>query len=136
MTFYTTCKKDAPKDAHDKLVNDGKLITAKVNKFAAESGLPGFTWATKDSKPIADLPNAKTLATALAYLSTAEGVDTFVSQMTDVDYAPPTPKGSGPKGYRFYVDQNTLVFPKSYYAPGTFKLYQKQYEENIWRIFT
>ncbi|KAH7693424.1 Protein NEP-17 a, partial [Aphelenchoides avenae] len=135
MTFYTTCKRDSAEAAHEKLVNDGKLIMAKVNKFAAESGL-SFTWATKGSSRITDLPNAKTLATALAYLSTAEGVDTFVSQMTDVDYALPTTKGAGPKGYRFYIDQNTLVYPKSYYAPGTFKQYQAQYEQNIWQLFT
>ncbi|KAH7714693.1 Protein NEP-17 a [Aphelenchoides avenae] len=135
MTFYTTCKRDSPTDAHGKLVNDGKLITAKVNKFAAESGL-AFTWGTKGSTPITDLPNAKTLATALAYLSTAEGIDTLVSQMTDVDYALPTTKGDGPKGYRFYVDQNSLMYPKSYYAPGTFKQYRKEIEANIIQIFT
>lgn len=129
------CKKDAPKDAHDALVKDGALIKAKVANFIKATNLQ-FTWTNKGSTPVDALPNAKDLAKALAYLSTAEGVDTLVSPMVDVDYALPKKTGDGPKGYRFYVDQNTLVYPKSYYAPGAFQQYRKRYEENIFQLFT
>ncbi|KAH7662562.1 Protein NEP-17 a, partial [Aphelenchoides avenae] len=56
--------------------------------------------------------------------------------MVDVDYAAPKTPGEGPAGYRLYVDQNTLVYPKSYYAPGAFQQYRKLYEENVFKLFT
>lgn len=61
-------------------------------------------------------------------------MDTLISPSVDVDYT--VRKGEGPTSYKFYVDQNTLVYPKSFYAADAFASIRPAYEKNIRSLFS
>ena len=75
-------------------------------------------------------PSRTQLANALGVLSGQFGVDTFISYFVDTNWK--DPHGSQP--YALFVDQNVLVYSKSYYQPTAWPNTETNYRNYITQL--
>ncbi|CAD5214481.1 unnamed protein product [Bursaphelenchus xylophilus] len=112
-------------------IKAGIQINQIVNKLQAALGdiIPTMFFKDRQNDP------EKTIkwSEAIAHLQIVEGVDTFITQTIEVDAVEGSAKpGITPK--MLYLDEATLVWPKSYYQEAPWKQQEKKYKEKILKV--
>uniref|UniRef100_A0A914W6V0 Endothelin-converting enzyme 1 n=1 Tax=Plectus sambesii TaxID=2011161 RepID=A0A914W6V0_9BILA len=121
--YFNTCV--AAQNNFGPITQGGIIMIQALQAFQQITGLP-FPMLNQNQNQ-QNWPSANTIGTALGYLSGVAGVDTLLSPYVDTNWA--DPRGSTP--YFLYVDQNSLMYPKTYYQPGTWELLQSESIRNI-----
>ena len=96
-------------------LGDGAALKEIMDAFETATNL-NFTMITKEATTTI---TPQILGIALGYLS-HRGVDTLITPMVDTNWANPTT-------YKFFMDQNTLFYTKSYYTDNAFNTIHDAY---------
>uniref|UniRef100_A0A0K0DSY4 Peptidase M13 C-terminal domain-containing protein n=1 Tax=Strongyloides stercoralis TaxID=6248 RepID=A0A0K0DSY4_STRER len=94
-------------------LTEGTQIKKRFNKFVQETGIQFDIM--KQNPTNFDKIN---LGTIMSYLSSVEGINTFITPMVD--------RNPNDNNYKLMFDQNTLVDGKLYYIGETFSKYTQQ----------
>uniref|UniRef100_A0A914VGC4 Peptidase family M13 n=1 Tax=Plectus sambesii TaxID=2011161 RepID=A0A914VGC4_9BILA len=121
--YFNTCV--AAQNNFGPITQGGTIVIQALQAFQQITGLP-FPMLNQNQNQ-QNWPSANTIGTALGYLSGVAGVDTLLSPYVDTNWADPL----GATPYFLYVDQNSLMYPKTYYQPGTWEQFQDGFINNI-----
>jgi membrane metallo-endopeptidase-like protein 1 len=124
--FFNKCKQVVTDPSS---ITTGDVVRQALTNFQSATGLT-FPMLDQSQTPTALSPTI--VANAVGYLSGHFDVDTLISYFVDTDWK--NPNGTPP--YRLFVDQNTLVYRKSYYQPGAWNITIGPYRNYITQLLT
>jgi membrane metallo-endopeptidase-like protein 1 len=102
----------------------GTLVRKALDDFQSATGLPFPMLNQASAVPTID---ATMIGNAVGYLSGHFSIDTFISYFIDTNWKDP----NGTIPYRLFIDQNVLVYSKTYYNPGAWELIVNNYRRDI-----
>lgn len=122
--FYNKCK-TTRQDYKNQIAN-GTAIKKIMDNFSIATGLQFSMITAQGEDVVFDLTPTK-IGQALGYLS-RRGVNTLLTPMVDTDWP-------NPKNYKFFLDQNTLYYSKSYYKEEAWNTIKDSYKTSVIDLF-
>uniref|UniRef100_A0A915AZ76 Uncharacterized protein n=1 Tax=Parascaris univalens TaxID=6257 RepID=A0A915AZ76_PARUN len=124
IKFYKACKAVRADFASN--IKDGAVVLNALNEFQKTTGLQ-FSMVYKQGVTYAPILDKITLAKAIGHLN-RKGIDTLLTAVIDTNW-------EAPEHYKFFFDQNTLYYSKTYYTQTAWNTIYRSYKTNTINLF-